>query len=137
MSKTNQRISDKPFPCLTEGGSNLFAQEDKGDEGGRRGRPGGPPDGRKPPDGQKNGFKLKKGTRTLIFWVFLLLFSISLFQYYSRNKGGEVTITYTEFMQQLQDGNIKSVTFMDKDIEGEFSNIPSSNSTSLSMILRF
>jgi cell division protease FtsH len=125
MSKTNQRISDKTFSSLldSEDELKLFAQGDKGDEGGKRGRPGGPPDGRKPPDGQKNGFKWKKGTRTLIFWVFLLLFSISLFQYYSRNKGGEVVITYTEFMQQLQDGNIKNVTFVEKDIEGEFSKV--------------
>ncbi|MFH1336551.1 MAG: ATP-dependent zinc metalloprotease FtsH [Candidatus Zixiibacteriota bacterium] len=125
MSKNNQRVFNKTFPSLLDSdrGSNLFAQGDKGDKGGRRGRLGGSPDGRKPPDGQKNGFRWKKGTRTLIFWVFLLLFSISLFQYYSRNKGGEVVITYTEFMQQLQDGNIKNVTFVEKDIEGEFSKV--------------
>jgi cell division protease FtsH len=125
MSKNNQRVFNKTFPSLLDSdrGSNLFAQGDKGDKGGRRGRTGGSPDGRKPPDGQKNGFRWKKGTRTLIFWVFLLLFSISLFQYYSRNKGGEVVITYTEFMQQLQDGNIKNVTFVEKDIEGEFSKV--------------
>jgi len=125
MSKRNQRVSNKTFPSLLDSdrGSNLFAQGDKGEEKGRRARPGGPPDNRKPPDGQKNGFRWKKGTRTLIFWVFLLLFSISLFQYYSRNKGGEVVITYTEFIQQLQDGNIKKVTFVEKDIEGEFSKV--------------
>jgi cell division protease FtsH len=125
MSKNNQQVFNKTFPFLLDfnRGSNLFAQGDKGDGGGRKGRVGGPPDGRKPPDGQKNGFRWKKGTRTLIFWVFLLLFSISLFQYYSRNKGGEVVITYTEFMQQLQDGNIKNVTFVEKDIEGEFSKV--------------
>ncbi len=81
---------------------------------------GGSPDNRKPPDGQKNGFRWRKGTRTLIFWVFLLLFSISLFQYYSRNKGGEVAITYTEFMQQLDASNIRNVTFVEKDLQGEF-----------------
>jgi cell division protease FtsH len=81
---------------------------------------GGSPDNRKPPDGQKNGFRWRKGTRTLIFWVFLLLFSISLFQYYSRNKGGEVIITYTEFMQQVDASNIKDVTFVEKDIQGNF-----------------
>ncbi|HEX7402182.1 MAG TPA: ATP-dependent zinc metalloprotease FtsH, partial [candidate division Zixibacteria bacterium] len=125
MSKHNQRFSNKTLPSLPDSDRvlNLFAQGDKGDKGGRRDRPGGPPDGRKPPDGQKNGFRWKKGTRTMIFWVFLLLFSISLFQYYSRNKGGEVVITYTEFMQQLQDGNIKNVTFVEKDIEGEFSKV--------------
>ena len=98
----------------------LLAQDDSGDRGGRKSGSGGSSDNRKPPDGQKNGFRWKKGTRTLIFWVFLLMFSISLFQYYSRNKGGEVVITYTEFMQQLDASNIKDVTFVEKDIQGDF-----------------
>lgn len=107
-------------PDNRKGWLSLFAQGDSEDNGEKRGRSGGPPDNRKPPDGQKNGFRWRKGTRTLIFWVFLLLFSISLFQYYSRNKGGEVAITYTEFMQQLDASNIRNVTFVEKDIEGEF-----------------
>ncbi|KPK99872.1 MAG: cell division protein FtsH [candidate division Zixibacteria bacterium SM23_73_3] len=57
----------------------------------------------------------------MIFWVFLLLLSISLFQYYSRGKRDVVTITYTEFLQQLEESNIKKVTLVEKDVEGEFS----------------
>jgi cell division protease FtsH len=99
---------------------NLFSKKNSGGDGQKRG-PAGPSSGnRRPPEGQKNGFRWKKGTRTLIFWVILLLFSISLFQYYSRNKGDVVTITYTEFMQQLDESNIKKVTLVEKDIEGEF-----------------
>jgi cell division protease FtsH len=99
---------------------NLFSKRDSGGDGQKRGPTGSPSGNRRPPEGQKNGFKWKKGTRTLIFWVILLLFSISLFQYYSRNKGDVVTITYTEFMQQLDESNIKKVTLVEKDIEGEF-----------------
>jgi cell division protease FtsH len=99
---------------------NLFSKRDSGGDGQKRGPTGSPSGNRRPPEGQKNGFKWKKGTRTLIFWVILLLFSISLFQYYSRNKGDVVTITYTEFMRQLDESNIKKVTLVEKDIEGEF-----------------
>jgi cell division protease FtsH len=56
----------------------------------------------------------------LIFWVFLLLVSISVFQYYSRGKKDVVTITYTEFMRELEDSNVKKVTLVEKDIQGEF-----------------
>jgi len=56
----------------------------------------------------------------LILWVFLLLLSISLFQYYSRSTRDVLTITYTEFMQQLEESNVKKVTLVEKDIQGEF-----------------
>jgi len=96
-----------------------FKRESKNQRGGMN-RPNQPPDKRRPPEGKKNGFRWKKASRTLIFWVILLLFSISLFQFYSRGKGDVVSINYTEFMQQLEDSNIKKVTMMEKDIEGEF-----------------
>jgi cell division protease FtsH len=102
------KISDEPF------------KKESGNQRGGMNRPNQPPDKRRPPDGKKDEFKWKKASRTLIFWVILLLFSISLFQYYSRGKGDVVSINYTEFMQQLADSNISKVTMMEKDIEGEF-----------------
>ncbi|MGB8656997.1 MAG: ATP-dependent zinc metalloprotease FtsH [Candidatus Zixiibacteriota bacterium] len=99
---------------------NLLSRRDPGDDDGRKGRSGPPADKRKPPDGKKDEFRWRKGTRTLVFWVILLLLSISLFQYYSRNKGDVVTITYTEFLQQLSESNLKKVNLVEKDIEGEF-----------------
>jgi cell division protease FtsH len=99
---------------------NLLLRRGQGDDGGK-GRPPAPPSGRRrPPDGKKDEFRWKKGTRTLLFWVFLLLISISVFQYYSRSKKDAVTITYTEFMKELEDSNVKKVTLVEKDIQGEF-----------------
>jgi len=98
----------------------MLRRRDPGGDGGRKGRPpAGPSGGRRPPDGKKDDFKWKKGTRTLIFWVFLLLISISVFQFYSRSKNEAVTITYTEFMHELDDSNVGKVTLVDKDIQGE------------------
>jgi cell division protease FtsH len=100
--------------------TNMHRRRDPGDDGGRKDRPPArPPGSRRPPDGKKDDFKWKKGTRTLIFWVFLLLISISVFQFYSRSKKEAVTITYTEFMHELDDSNIKKVTLVEKDIQGE------------------
>ncbi|MCJ7577659.1 MAG: ATP-dependent zinc metalloprotease FtsH [candidate division Zixibacteria bacterium] len=97
----------------------LFKRESKNQKGGKN-RPNQPPDKRRPPEGKKDEFKWKRVSRTLFFWVILLFFSIFLFQYYSRGKGDVVSINYTEFMQQLEDSNIKKVTMMEKDIQGEF-----------------
>jgi len=99
---------------------NMLKRRDSGSDGGRMGRRGQSPGKRKPPEEKKDEFRWRKGTRTLIFWVILLLLSISLFQYYSRSKRDVVTITYTEFMQQLEESNIKKVTLVEKDIQGEF-----------------
>jgi cell division protease FtsH len=105
---------------MTKGDMNMLRRRDPGGDGGRKGRPpAGPSGGRRPPDGKKDDFKWKKGTRTLIFWVFLLLISISVFQFYSRSKNEAVTITYTEFMHELDDSNVNQVTLVDKDIQGE------------------
>jgi cell division protease FtsH len=102
------KILDEPF------------KREPGNQRGGMNRPNQPPDKRRPPEGKKNEFKWKRVSRTLFFWVILLFFSIFLFQYYSRGKGDVVSINYTEFMQQLQDSNIKKVTMLEKDIQGEF-----------------
>ncbi len=96
-----------------------FRREPK-NQRGRMSRSNRPPDRRRPPDEKKGEFRWRKASRTLIFWVILLLLSISLFQYYSRGKGDVVSINYTEFMQQLENSNVKKVIMMEKDIEGEF-----------------
>ncbi|UCB52027.1 MAG: ATP-dependent zinc metalloprotease FtsH [Candidatus Zixiibacteriota bacterium] len=99
---------------------NLLQRRDSRDRGRRPPPPRQGPGKKRPPDGKKDEFRWKRGTRTLIFWVFLLLLSISLFQYYSRSKRDVLTINYTEFMQQLEESNVKKVTLVEKDIEGEF-----------------
>ncbi len=99
---------------------NLLSRLLRDNSGGDK-RKVGPPSGRrKLPEGKKDEFKWRRGTRTLIFWLILLLASISLFQFYSRSKKDVVSITYTEFMQQLELSNIKKVTLVEKDIQGEF-----------------
>jgi cell division protease FtsH len=101
---------------------NRLERKRKDDQQKRVGPPGTPPGKRKPPDGKKNEFKWRRGTRTLVFWLILLLASVTLFQIYSASKKDAVTITYTEFLEELEKSNVKKVTFVEKDIEGEFAN---------------
>jgi len=84
----------------------------------RRGRyPQGPP-----PEG-KDQFPWKRTTRTLLFWVFLILISVSVFQFYSRSKKDILPITYTRFIQELESSNIQKVKLIEKDVKGEFINL--------------
>ncbi len=120
-NRTNNVLKEKWASLVSDRGSckNLLKRSSGGD-GGRRGRQSRSPNNRKPPEGKKDELRKRKGARTLIFWVILLFFSIFLFQYYSQSKRDVVTITYTEFMQQLEGSNIKKVTLVEKDIQGEF-----------------
>ncbi len=83
---------------------------------GRKDRPKGDS------SGKKTGGDLfwKKAGRTIFIWAILIILSIYLYQYYNRGSKKEVEITYTEFLQQLDSGNIKGVLLVEKDVEGEF-----------------
>ncbi len=84
----------------------------------RKNRRDSRPPGQRPD--KKEEFPWKKASRTLIFWLILVLVSISIFQFYSRGKKDILAISYTRFMEELERGNIKTVTLVEKDVEGEF-----------------
>jgi cell division protease FtsH len=98
---------------------NLLAKGNRSDDDKRAGPPRRPLRGKRPPEGKKEEFRWRKG-RTLLFWAILLLLAITVIQIYSGSKKDAVTITYTEFMQELDRSNVKKVTLVEKDIEGEF-----------------
>ncbi|PJA29755.1 MAG: cell division protein FtsH, partial [candidate division Zixibacteria bacterium CG_4_9_14_3_um_filter_46_8] len=62
----------------------------------------------------------KKTSRTLAFWVVIILLSVLFVQFYYGNQEEIVQIDYTEFMQQVESGNINKVTFIEKDLRGDF-----------------
>jgi len=97
-------------------------RKDKGD-GGRRSP--SPNRGQRPPGRPPEASGWRRASRSLLFWLFLVLLSISIFQFFNRSRRQEVVITYTEFRQQLEDGNISEVTIIEKDIRGELKNASS------------
>ncbi|MFH2057031.1 MAG: ATP-dependent metallopeptidase FtsH/Yme1/Tma family protein, partial [bacterium] len=83
--------------------------------------PGQPPKGGgDDPGGKRDDFGWKRTSRTIFFWIVFLLLVVVAFKYLSAPGGDLVEIEYTEFLQQFRQSNIKSVTFVDREMRGEF-----------------
>ncbi len=58
--------------------------------------------------------------RTLAFWLVLLLLAVVIFQFYNDNRVTEVKISYSDFVAQVEAGNIRTVTYSDtREVHGE------------------
>ncbi len=79
-------------------------------------RPAGPRQGR------GNRQHASRRTRTIVMWVLLALLSVVLVQFFSRNRSDGVEIGYSTFRNHLANGNVLSVTMLEKTIVGEFKN---------------
>ena len=81
------------------------------------------------PKGPKNWGKFSK---TLSFWVLITLLAGTLFTYTSGSKDSAQTITYSEYVQQLEGGNVKAATMQDgAAVVGEFKSSIAVNSRSI------
>ena len=61
-----------------------------------------------------------RNSRTLSFWVLFLLVSILLVQLFSPQQPDAAPLSYTEFLHQLDQGNVESVTIIEgKNVEGD------------------
>jgi cell division protease FtsH len=58
--------------------------------------------------------------KQLAFWVVLFLILLLSFQHYYYGKPRQEEITFSQFKEQVDAGNIKKVTFSDKEVSGEF-----------------
>ncbi|MDM7914932.1 MAG: ATP-dependent metallopeptidase FtsH/Yme1/Tma family protein, partial [Candidatus Eisenbacteria bacterium] len=57
--------------------------------------------------------------RTFTVWILVALAVVYFVQYLLGPKGRENEITYTEFVEQMDKGNLESVTFVEKELRGE------------------
>jgi cell division protease FtsH len=57
--------------------------------------------------------------RSLLFWLALFLIVFVTYQYFAGFSQGSVEITYTEFVQEIDAGNVSEVTFSDREVEGK------------------
>ena len=61
-----------------------------------------------------------RNSRTLSFWVLFLLVSILLVQLFSPQQPDAAALEYSEFLEQMEQGNVESVTIIEgKRVEGE------------------
>ena len=73
-----------------------------------------------PPEDKGGGNPLKRMPKTLVFWAVIILITVLFVQYQLSGKRDIVEVTYSEFIDQLNQDNIKEVTFIEKDLSGEF-----------------
>ncbi len=71
-------------------------------------------------DGKDQGPQWARNSRTMSFWVLFLLVSILLVQLFSPQQPDAATLEYTEFLEQMNQGNVESVSIIEgKRVEGE------------------
>ena len=54
----------------------------------------------------------------MVFWVIIVLVLLIAFQMFEMGKTPEYKITYSEFLTQIDDGNIKQITFKGLEVRG-------------------
>ncbi|MCX6828611.1 MAG: ATP-dependent zinc metalloprotease FtsH [candidate division Zixibacteria bacterium] len=74
--------------------------------------------GKTNPDGHES-FSWKGPAKSLVFWVVIILAFIFAYSLYSSASKDMAEISYSEFLNQLEKGNVASVTFIEKEIEGK------------------
>jgi len=74
--------------------------------------------GKTNPDGHES-FSWKGPAKSLVFWVVIILAFIFAYSLYSSTSKDMAEISYSEFLNQLEKGNVASVTFIEKEIEGK------------------
>ena len=75
-----------------------------------------------PRQGRGNRQHAPRRTRMIVMWVLLALLSVVLVQFFSRNRSDGLEIGYSTFRNHLANGNVLSVTMLEKTIVGEFRN---------------
>src|SRR6266540_939776 len=65
-------------------------------------------------------FNWTRMLRTLSFWALLIVGTIALVQLASSRRQGEAEIEYTQFLDELDAGNIASVEIAERDVKGNF-----------------
>jgi len=75
---------------------------------------------RREPEGKGPGpFNWKRGSKTGIFWIALILLAILAMQALSATKVTYTEIKYTEFLQQVDAGNVATATFVERWLQGD------------------
>ncbi|MFZ5979664.1 MAG: ATP-dependent zinc metalloprotease FtsH [Candidatus Zixiibacteriota bacterium] len=70
-------------------------------------------------DGPKEPGLWRGPGKSLLFWLGLFLVIFVIYTYYSGFNQDMVEIEYTEFTQEISNGNILEVTFTDREVEGK------------------
>jgi cell division protease FtsH len=81
-------------------------------------------------DDQEN--RLGRTSKTLALWVLIVLMSVLAIRFIQGQDPARAEFTYTEFMAQLEAGNVHRVTITNRRVEGELRTAVSRNGQDLS-----
>jgi cell division protease FtsH len=87
-----------------------------------RNDPGGAPERRIVPPREGRGKeppRYGRATKTMAFWAVLILLFLVVFHTVYNDTGREVLIVYTDFLEQVDDGNIKAIRMIENEVHGE------------------
>src|SRR4030095_153553 len=60
-----------------------------------------------------------RATKTLAFWIVLILLFLVVFHTVYNDQGREVQVIYTDFLRKVNDANIKTLRMVDQEVRGE------------------
>jgi cell division protease FtsH len=95
-------------------GDGIMRRQPPDDRRGEGNRPGGPQ--RRGPAGPAMG---GRQFRTFTFWILMVLLVVWAVQALVGQKSREGEITYSEFIAQMDAGNLQSVTFIQQELRGK------------------
>jgi cell division protease FtsH len=75
---------------------------------------------RKAPSDKKDDFQWKRSARPLFFWLVIVLVLIFFIKFYYSGQSEVALINYSEFLAQVDDGNVTEVVLIDRDLSGKF-----------------
>ena len=69
---------------------------------------------------KKDEFQWKKSTKPLFFWLVIVLVLIFFIKFYYSGQTDIAAISYSEFVAQVDKGNVAEAVIIDKNIKGKF-----------------
>ncbi len=79
------------------------------------------PKGKPPVDDKENkGGIWKLPGRSMLFWLVIAMAVLVIYQMMGETKADRATISYSEFLTYLDNGQIRSVEFVERNINGKF-----------------
>ncbi len=70
--------------------------------------------------GKRDDSGWKRNSRSIVFWLVFLLIVFVVVRFISSPTADRAEITYTELLQQIDQGNISEVVFVDREVRGKF-----------------
>ncbi len=69
---------------------------------------------------KKDGMPWKSSGRSLVFWLVIVLAMVVIYNVFSETGVDSAVVKYSEFLRYLDQGKVASVEFVDKSINGRF-----------------